>query len=129
MVQFRILSGKKAGVLWIARRFPVRMGRAPGMDLQLEEEGVWDEHFRLSFKPNEGFVLSTIGEALTSVNGEPVQEVLLRNGDVVDAGAVKLQFWLAEARMRALRVREAATWAGIAAVFLAQIGLLYWLLS
>lgn len=129
MVQFRILSGKKAGVLWIARRFPVRLGRAPGMELQLEQEGVWDEHLRVSFRPNEGFVLSTVGEALTNVNGEPVQEVLLRNGDIIDAGAAKLQFWLADARVSALRLRETATWAGIAAVFLAQIGLLYWLLS
>jgi hypothetical protein len=129
MVQFRILSGKKAGVLWIARRFPVRVGRAPGLDLQLEEEGVWDEHFRIELKGSKGFVLATTGEALTSVNGEPAREALLRNGDMVEAGAVKLQFWLAEARAGGLRTREVATWAGIVAVFLAQIGLLYWLLS
>ena len=128
-VLFRLVSGKKAGVLWIARRFPVRVGRAPGLDLQFEEEGVWDEHFRVDFKGNEGFVLSTTGEALTSINGEPAREALLRNGDIVEAGAVKLQFWLAEARAGGLRAREVATWAGIVAVFLAQIGLLYWLLS
>ena len=129
MVQFRILSGKKAGIQWMARRFPVRVGRAPSTDLQLEEDGVWDEHFQLALRAGEGFVLTTIGEALTSINGEPCRESLLRNGDVIEAGAAKLQFWLAEARSRGLRFRETATWAGITAVFLAQIGLLYWLLS
>ena len=129
MVQFRILTGKKAGVQWTARRFPVRVGRAPGADLQLEDDGVWDEHFQLAFRSGEGFVLTTSGEALTSVNGETSPECLLRNGDIIEAGGAKLQFWLAEARSRGLRAREAATWAGIAAVFLAQIGILYWLLS
>jgi len=129
MVQFSILSGKKAGAQWMARRFPVRVGRAVGTDLQLEDDGVWDEHFQLAFRSGEGFVLTTTGQALTSINGEPCQKSVLRNGDVIDAGAAKLQFWLAEARSRGLRFREAATWAGIAAVFLAQIGLLYWLLS
>jgi hypothetical protein len=129
MVQFRILSGKKAGVEWIARRFPVRVGRATGADLQLEEDGVWDEHFQLSFRSGEGFVITTAGEALTSVNGESCRECLLRNGDIIEAGGAKLQFWLTEAPSRGLRAREAVTWAGIAAVFLVQIGLLYWLLS
>jgi pSer/pThr/pTyr-binding forkhead associated (FHA) protein len=129
MVQFRILSGKKAGVQWVARRFPVRVGRALGADLQLEEDGVWDEHFQLAFRSGEGFVMTATGEALTSVNGEPCHESLLRNGDIIEAGGAKLQFWLAEARSRGLRAREVMTWAGIAAVFLVQIGLLYWLLS
>jgi hypothetical protein len=128
-VQFRILSGKKAGVLWIARHFPVRVGRAAGTDLQLEEDGVWGEHFQLDFRSGVGFVLTTAGEALTSVNGEPCQESVLRNGDIIEAGAAKLQFWLAEVRSRGLRAREAATWVGIVAVFLVQISLLYWLLS
>jgi hypothetical protein len=128
MVQFRILSGKKAGVQWTARRFPVRVGRAAGTDLQLEDDGVWDEHFQLAFRSDVGFELTTTGEALTSLNGEPCRESVLRNGDIIEVGGAKLQFWLTEARSRGLRVREATTWAGIVAVFLAQIGLLYWLL-
>ena len=53
MVQLKILSGKKAGTAWVARRFPVRIGRSAGADLQLEESGVWDEHLQLDFKPAE----------------------------------------------------------------------------
>jgi hypothetical protein len=39
-----------------------------------------------------------------------------------------MQFWLSETRQAGLRLREGLTWAGIAAVSLGQIGLIYWLL-
>ena len=51
MIQLAILSGKTAGTRWATRRFPVRVGRSPDCDLQLEEHGVWDEHFEISLNP------------------------------------------------------------------------------
>ena len=54
MIQFSILSGKKAGTSWVARRFPVRIGRAAVSDLQIEEEGVWDQHLQVDFIPADG---------------------------------------------------------------------------
>ncbi len=128
MVQLRILSGKKAGTAWVARRFPVRIGRSATADLQLQESGVWDEHLELELRPGEGFVLSAHPDAIASVNGQPVQEALLRNGDTIDIGALKLQFWLSENRQGGLRLREGLTWAGIVAITLGQVGLIYWLL-
>ena len=71
MVQFKILSGQKAGVSWIARRFPVRIGRGVGTDLQLVEPGVWDQHLRLDFDPTKGFVLQAQADARVQINGEP----------------------------------------------------------
>ena len=44
MVQLNILSGKKAGTRTVARHFPFRIGRAAGNELQLEDDGVWDQH-------------------------------------------------------------------------------------
>jgi pSer/pThr/pTyr-binding forkhead associated (FHA) protein len=128
MVRLNILSGKKAGTAWVARRFPVRIGRSALADLRLEEEGVWDEHLQLDFHSAEGFVLNTCPQALAAVNGQPVQHILLRNGDAIDIGSLKLQFWLCETRQSGLRFREGLVWAGIAAVSLAQLGLIYWLL-
>ena len=127
MVQFRVLSGKKAGVTCMARRFPVRIGRAAGNELQLEEDGIWDQHARLDLKPSAGFFLSTESGALATVNGEAVQQILLRNGDEIGLGAVKLQFWLTETRQGGLRFREALTWIAIAAISLCQVALIYWL--
>ena len=127
MVQFKILSGKKAGSLWETRRFPVRIGRAANANLHLEEPGVWDEHLRVSADP-EGFVVETQGGALASINGQPVQRTVLRNGDVIEMGSARLQFWLSEARQRGQGARETFVWAMIVLVCLAQIALVYWLL-
>jgi pSer/pThr/pTyr-binding forkhead associated (FHA) protein len=128
MIQLKVLSGKKAGTIWVARRFPVRIGRSAGADLQLEEDGVWDDHLQLDFNPAEGIVLSAQPDALVSVNGQPVRQAVLRNGDAIEIGSLRMQFWLSETRQTGLRFREELTWAGIAAISLSQVGLIYWLL-
>jgi pSer/pThr/pTyr-binding forkhead associated (FHA) protein len=128
MVQFKILSGKKAGSLWEARRFPVRIGRAANANLQIEEAGVWDEHLRVSVE-SEGFVLETQGSALAGVNGQPVQRAALRNGDVIEMGSARLQFWLSEARQRGQGFREAFVWTLVVLICFSQIALVYWLLT
>jgi pSer/pThr/pTyr-binding forkhead associated (FHA) protein len=128
MVQLKVLSGRKAGTAWVARRFPVRIGRSAGADLQVEEDGVWDQHLQLDFDPAAGIVLSAQPNALAAVNGQAVDHAVLRNGDVIDIGSLRLQFWLSETRQTDLRLREAFTWAAIAAISLGQVGLIYWLL-
>lgn len=128
MVQLRILSGKKAGTSWVARRFPVRVGRSPGVDLQVEEEGVWDQHLQIELRRGEGFLLKSHPQAPALVNGEATLETALRNGDRIQLGSLKLQFWLSETRQVGLGLREWLTWLGIAAISLAQLGLIYWLL-
>lgn len=127
MVRLRILSGKSPGAEWTARRYPITIGRSRKSDLCLEENGVWDDHLKLELR-GQGFSLATAPNALASVNGQPVQSTILRNGDVIEIGSVKLQFWLAESRQRGLRLREGLTWIAIAAICLGQIGLIYWLL-
>jgi pSer/pThr/pTyr-binding forkhead associated (FHA) protein len=129
MVQIEILSGKKAGSFWDARRFPVRIGRSANSDLQLEEPGVWDNHLQLSLDPGKGFLLETQANALANINGERRESAALRSGDIIEIGSVKLQFWLSEARQRGLKVREALVWVVIAAVCFAQVALVYWLLT
>jgi len=127
-LQLSILSGRRAGATWVARRFPVRIGRAPSADLQFDECGVWNEHLTLDFDPAEGFQVQAYPDALVTVNGQLVQRSLLRNGDLLELGAVKLQFWLAEATQPGLGLREGLTWVGILAVCLGQVALIYWLL-
>lgn len=128
MVQFKILSGKKAGDQPVVRFFPFHIGRAAENDLQLADDGVWDQHLTLKFQKKEGFNLATAANALVAVNGQPVQDVILRNGDIITLGCVKLQFWLAAAKQRSLIAREFFIWALIIAVTSAQLMLVYWLI-
>jgi hypothetical protein len=120
MVQFKILSGKKAGTTWMPRRFPARIGRASGCDLQLEEHGVWNEHFQIDIHPAAGIVLETQPDALVTANGQPVQRAVLHNGDLVEIGSLKLQFWLSEAEQGGLRSSAWLVSGIIAGVCIAQ---------
>jgi pSer/pThr/pTyr-binding forkhead associated (FHA) protein len=127
MVQLKILSGKQAGTRWMARRFPVRVGRAAANDLRLEEDGVWDQHCVLNLDPADGFILTAQPDALLTVNREPVQSVRLRNGDCIELGSARLQFWLNETPQRGQRLREGFVWTLIVAICLTEVALVYWL--
>jgi len=125
MLELKVLSGKKAGCQTVARRFPFRIGRAAGNELQLDDDGVWDQHLTLEFKRREGFTLAAAANALVAVNNQPVQNITLHNGDIITLGSAKLQFWLGAARQRGLRASEILVWALVLAVTGAQFALIY----
>jgi len=125
MIQLHVLSGKMAGSRVAASRFPFRIGRAPQNDLPLEDDGVWDQHLTLEFRKKEGFRLATAPDAIAAVNTKPAADTLLRNGDIVTLGSAKLQFWIAPARQRGLRLRENLVWALLILVALIELILIY----
>ncbi|MBI2924413.1 MAG: FHA domain-containing protein [Verrucomicrobia bacterium] len=128
MVQLQFLTGKKAGSAESVRRFPCVIGRAAEADLPVQEDGVWERHCELSFQSPHGFQLTVQPQALATVNGQPFETGRLCNGDLIEIGALKLRFWLAETRQHSLRLREALTWLALAALALGQVALIYWLL-
>lgn len=128
MVQFRVLNGSRAGTAQTASRFPCTIGRANGDDLQLVEAGVWENHLQLDLQVPDGFRLRRLGQGRASVNGSEFDDLLLRNGDVIELGAVKVQFWLAEVRQSDNRARETATWFALGALALLEGALLFALL-
>ena len=129
MIQFQILSGKQAGSDIVVRRFPFCIGRGAEADLQLDDAGVWERHLQIEFQRGEGFAFSAKSQALILVNGERVESGLLRNGDLIELGALQLRFWLARSRQKGLRFRETLTWTALVALFGGQIVLIYWLLN
>jgi len=129
MVQLKVFSGKQAGTATLARRFPFVVGRNRAADLCLEQDGIWDRHLELHLQIPDGFLLKAHPRALTSVNGQPVQQAFLRNGDLIEVGPLKIQSWLSETRQRGLRTREFLTWFALAALCAGQIVLIYGLLS
>ncbi len=128
MVQLKILSEGESPVRTISR-FPYVVGRSPTADLQLEEAGVWDRHLQLELDRQTGLFLTLLPGALASVNGLPVDErAALRNGDVIEAGAARFQFWLGPTRQRSFAFREAVTWVALAILCLVEIAVIYALL-
>ena len=119
------MFGKQAGLLWEARRFPVRVGRGADMDLRLEEDGVWDNHFQIDLDAGTGFNLVVPPGVLLSVNQHPVQAARLRNSDIITAGAVQISFRLSPTRQRSLRLREWLVWALLLVVTVGQFLLIF----
>jgi pSer/pThr/pTyr-binding forkhead associated (FHA) protein len=129
VIQLDILSGKKAGASFVARRFPFRIGRAPDSGLTLEDSGVFDRHATLTVHRRESIVLSIQEGALATLNDEPIQTAALKNGDVLGFGAAKLRFTLSSARQRNQRWREVATWIGLGLLCAAQVAIIYLLIE
>ena len=129
MVQLKVFSGNQAGPATLARRFPFVVGRNRTADLCLEQDGIWDRHLEFHLQIPDGFLLKAHPRALTSVNGQQVQQTFLRNGDLIEVGPLKIQFWLSETRQRGLRTREFLTWFALAALCATQIVLIYGLLN
>jgi hypothetical protein len=125
MVQFKILSGKKAGTEMVARRFPFHVGRAANCELSLDEPGVWDKHFQIGLESAEGFVLVSDANTSVVIEGKTVQRTLLRSGDIIEVGLAKILFALSPTRQKSLILREWLTWIALAILCLGQIALIY----
>ena len=62
------------------------------------------------------------------VNGEPLKETLpLRNGDQIEVGTGKLQFFLGNVRQKNLHTHETIMWILLGALTLTEIILILWL--
>ena len=128
MVQLRVLNGSRAGTAQTVSLFPATLGRSVGDDVQLVEAGVWENHLQLDLQVPAGFRLCRLGQGRATVNGAEFDELLLHNGDVIELGAVKVQFWLGEVRQSDNRARETLVWFGLTALVLLEAALLFALL-
>jgi hypothetical protein len=127
MVQLKFLTGKQPGRVCSVQRFPCLIGRSANADVRVEEGGVWDEHLEITLSFAEGFILRTLPNSLASINGQRFDRVPVRNGDIIEMGSLKMQFWLEATRQRSLRARELLTWLALGILSLGQVGLIYWL--
>jgi predicted component of type VI protein secretion system len=127
MVQLRIQSGNRTGDTFQSARFPIRVGRSQDSDLTMDEPGVWPRHFQIDWT-SEGLILEVEPEALLNINDAPTRRSVLRNGDILTLGAVKIRFNLSPVRPASLAVREGLTWMGLGALCLGQVALIYVLL-
>ena len=128
MVQLNILSGEYQQQFVKSNTFPIRIGRGENCQLQLVDTGIWKNHLELNLNEQHYFTIRTASDATAMVNGKPLEGVqLLRNGDLIEIGLVKIQFWLGTVQQKNLGIREATAWALLLAVTLGEIYLLIWL--
>lgn len=127
VIQLQIMAGRRAGALFNLTKLPVLVGRDPAADVFLDEAGVWPRHLRISWQP-EGLVCQAEKDAILRINNEPVEQAVLRSGDVISIGAIKIRFALSPVRQSSLRVREFCIWLAMGVICLGQVALIYRLL-
>jgi pSer/pThr/pTyr-binding forkhead associated (FHA) protein len=127
MVHLQIRGAGMAGHEVVVRHFPFSIGRAPDRALRLQAPGVWAEHAELHWRPGGWVELRSSPPARTYLNGTPTEQGVLRQGDEIELGGVRLRFWLSPARQAGLVGREALAWAGLAAGAVVQVLLIVWL--
>jgi len=125
MIQVRVFSGEMAAREYAVRHFPFSIGRSAQADLRLEQAGIWDQHLELRYDREQGFSAATMPNALALINGASFQESALRTGDLIEIGALKIRFWLADTTQSNHNLREWLTWTGLGVITLAQIALIY----
>src|SRR5438045_5594618 len=108
-----------AGSIEVARHFPFKVGRSAAANLRIEDAGIWNEHLTLVLNPSGQIEATVQAGALATINGESLAKGALRNGDLIQIGAVQLAFSLSPARQRSFRGREALVWAGLVLLCLA----------
>ena len=128
VIQLQIRSGKQADRQVSVCRFPFVIGRESEADLQLDDPGVWERHLEVTFQRGDGYLCAAQPGAMLLLNHQRIESGVLRNGDLIELGSIQLRFWLAPCFQKSTRVREALTWASLAALFVAQITLICWLL-
>ena len=122
MVELRKLEATRS-IDYLVDPVPFSIGRR-GANLELEQPGVWDRHFVVDRAGDGMFVAIPQPEALLTRAGLVLTETTpLRNGDILEAGSVRLQFRLRSARQRSLSALENLTWLGLGALVVVQIGL------
>ena len=120
MVQLQILSGAKAGAQFTGSRFPLQIGRAADADITLEEPGIWPRHFHIT-RQGQDLICQAEPNALLYLNGVQTDHAVLRNGDIIAVGALKMQFALSPVRQSSLRLREWFVWIGLVLICLGEV--------
>ncbi len=120
MFEFRV-SGAP-GHAWTGDVLTV--GRDPSNGWVLASPGVWGRHAEIRRGTDGRLTIHSLGEAVISLNGVPVQEAPLRWGDAVSLGSTVARFHLASPVQRGLEGWERTLWVVLGLCLAAQAALL-----
>lgn len=88
----KIVGGGMTGKEFVVYHANTNFGSSPKCQITLiKDPGVAPFHFRIDEQGPKRFVTAYDG-ALTSINGTPVSQQWLRNGDLIEAGGTTLQY-------------------------------------
>jgi len=84
--EFTIEAGPDAGHTYQAGDSPLRIGRSPDNDLMLRDPATSGHHARIERRGTQFWIIDLGSTNGTLVNGEPIQEKELKQGDRITIG-------------------------------------------
>ena len=126
--QLHITAGEMAGQYYPASNFPLTIGRRKDCNLQMTDSGIWEQHLEIDVDKQYRLFIHCNPETTAMINGEPLREAqTLRNGDQIEFGTGKIQFWLGNVRQKNLHNQEKIMWVLLVILTLIEITLILWL--
>ena len=111
-----VLEGTSVGEVYKLEKFPLLLGRDSSCDIPITEEGVSRQHARIERK-DKSYVIADLGSTNgTYINGLPINQSVLSEGDKIRLGDILLKFSLQDAidvshqeNMREMAMRDPLT--------------------
>lgn len=103
------------------------IGRDPSNGWVLSSPGVWGRHAEIRLGQDGRLTIRSVGDAVVSLNGVPIDESPLRWGDSVALGSTVARFHLAAPVQRGLQSWERTLWVVLGLCLASQAMLLAWL--
>ena len=101
--------------------FPFKIGRSKNCHHRIEAKGVWPCHIVLEQDGENGIVVKNESEGSLLVNSlKTSKSVRLKNGDVLQFGAVGFRFWFAPIEQSYL-TSEFNIWFGLVIIIICQV--------
>jgi ABC transport system ATP-binding/permease protein len=86
------LNGRLKGTVWTLGRSEVRVGRDPQAELSIPQRSLADFHAKLLQTAENDWRVQELGRSGVRVNGVAYADSPLRDGDVLELGALRLRF-------------------------------------
>ena len=101
--------------------FPFKIGRSKNCHHRIEAKGVWPCHIVLEQDGENGIVVKNESEGSLLINSLKISKsVRLKNGDVLQFGAVGFRFWFAPIEQSYL-TSEFNIWFGLVIIIICQV--------
>ncbi|MGO8969614.1 MAG: FHA domain-containing protein [Myxococcaceae bacterium] len=86
------LNGRLRGTLWTVGRSEVRIGRDPQAELSIPHRSLGEHHAKLVQTVGNDWRIQELVGNTVRVNGEAYADIPLKDGDVLELGALRLRF-------------------------------------
>lgn len=88
----RLLNGSGKDRVFTIRAIAITIGRGLDNDLVLESTDVSRHHARIEFRDSQWHLYDLGSTNGTRVNGQPVQQSIIKGGDRIDFGGLQIEF-------------------------------------